>query len=106
MMSLNPAEDLVGSEHSRVLFLAEPQKGQDKSYTFLKKVVQPNFIFAIERLFQCIEHHNGWFGSTTHLSFEGYFLVDCVDDFIATDKVVVDDAGCEVLVMVGLEVEF
>ena len=58
-------------------------------------------LMILLQLFQCIEHHSGWFGSTTRLSFEGYFLVDCVDDFIATSKVVVDDAGREVLVVAG-----
>jgi hypothetical protein len=45
----------------------------------------------------------GWFGSTTRLSFAGYFLV--VDDFVAAGKAVVDDAGREVLLVVGLVIE-
>jgi hypothetical protein len=45
----------------------------------------------------------GWFGSTTRLSFAGDFLV--VDDFVAAGKAVVDDAGREVMLVVGLVIE-
>ncbi len=47
----------------------------------------------------------GWFGSTTRLSFAGDFLVDGVD-FVGAGKVVVDDAGRGVLLVVGFVVEF
>ncbi|KAJ6918685.1 hypothetical protein NC651_012827 [Populus alba x Populus x berolinensis] len=45
----------------------------------------------------------GWFGSTTRLSFAGDFLA--VDDFVAGGKAVVDDAGREVPLVVGLVIE-
>lgn len=41
------------------------------------------------------------FGSATRLSFAGYFLVDCVDEFVAAGKVVVVDPGREVLLVAG-----
>ena len=47
----------------------------------------------------------GWFGSTTRLSFAADFLVDGVG-FVGAGKVVVDDAGRGVLLVVGFVVEF
>ena len=63
-------------------------------------------LMILLQLFQCTEHHSGWFGSTTRLSFAGYFLIDCVDEFVVAGKAVVVDAGREVLLVAGLVVEF
>ena len=48
----------------------------------------------------------GWFGAATRLSVAGDFLVDGAGFVAAGKVVVVDDAGREVLLVVGLVVVF